>query len=101
MWTSAFDGPDADGRWHSVDWYLDLVDRVDAPLELVDVDELFDARAVGLLTTAECERAVAAATRALTGAAAAGSLQDWLDAQVGEPLTWRDTSRPTVPDSDE
>lgn len=85
-----FLGPDDAGCWHSVDWYLDLVDVPGTDLELIDVDEVFEAHAAGLLTTAEAVDAVAISTRALTGAAAAGNVQDWLDAQVGEQLTWLD-----------
>ncbi|GAA4679694.1 DUF402 domain-containing protein [Gordonia humi] len=85
-----FHGPDEHGRWHSVDWYLDLVDEADRPLQLIDVDEIFAAHAVGLLTTAECEEAVSISARALTGATAAGDVSAWLDAQVGEHLTWLD-----------
>lgn len=87
-----FSGPDADGRWHSVDWYLDLVDEVGSPLALIDVDEIFQAHAAGLLSTAECERAVDVSATALAGAARAGGVQSWLDEQVGEPLTWLDGS---------
>lgn len=85
-----FNGPDADGRWHAVDWYLDLVDTAGSPLELVDVDELFEAHHVGFLTTAEATEAVAIATRALTGAAEHGDdVQAWLDAAVGGTVFWR------------
>lgn len=86
-----FTGPDADGRWHATDWYLDLVDVVGRPLELIDVDEVFDAHADGYLTTAQCELAVQIATRTLVGAAErAHDVQGWLDDAVGEPVTWRD-----------
>lgn len=85
-----FSGPDSDGRWHGVDWYLDLVDVPGRPLELVDVDELFEAHAAGLVTTAEATEATGIAVGTLTGAAAVANVQDWLDAGVGEPLTWLD-----------
>ncbi|MFT4200146.1 DUF402 domain-containing protein [Gordonia sp. (in: high G+C Gram-positive bacteria)] len=86
-----FTGPDDEGRWHATDWYLDLVDVTGRPLELVDVDELFDAQAAGHLTVDQCTRAVETAVRALTGAARHGDdVQAWLDEQVGEPLTWLD-----------
>lgn len=85
-----FDGPDEDGRWHAEDWYLDLVDVPGRPLELVDVDELFDAHAAGYLTTQECDQAIAIATRTLLGAARHGDdVQAWLDAEVGTELRWR------------
>ncbi|MFT3715371.1 MAG: DUF402 domain-containing protein [Gordonia sp. (in: high G+C Gram-positive bacteria)] len=86
-----FGGPDPDGRWHSVDWYLDLVDVPGTPLELIDVDELFEAHAAGFLTTAEATEATEIAARALVGAAEHGQIQTWLDEQVGEPLTWKDS----------
>lgn len=85
-----FSGPDVDSRWHAVDWYLDLVDRPGEPLELIDVDELFDAHAAGFVTPAEAEDAVRIASTAMIGAATAGNIQPWLDAQVGERLTWLD-----------
>lgn len=86
-----FHGPDADGRWHAEDWYLDLVDVPGEPLELVDVDELFDAHAGGLLSTTDCEEAVHIARRALVGAAEHGhDVQAWLDACAGGTVTWRD-----------
>ncbi|MFT3662125.1 MAG: DUF402 domain-containing protein [Gordonia sp. (in: high G+C Gram-positive bacteria)] len=85
-----FHGPDDDGRWHAVDWYLDLVDAPGSPLALIDVDELFEAHAAGLVTTAEATEATEIAAQALIGAAVAGDVQSWLDAQVGERLTWLD-----------
>ncbi|MFW0791556.1 DUF402 domain-containing protein [Gordonia sp. CPCC 205333] len=86
-----FTGPDAEGRWHSEDWYLDLVDLPGSPLDLIDIDEIFDARVAGLLTTLQCEQAVLIATRALVGAAAHDDdVQAWLDAEVGEKMTWLD-----------
>lgn len=86
-----FDWPDAAGRWHAQDWYLDLVDVPGSPLELIDVDEIFDAHTAGLLTTAQCEEAIAISTRALVGAAThAHDAQAWLDAEVGDRMTWLD-----------
>lgn len=99
-----FHGPDDAGRWHATDWYLDLLDTPPQPLELIDVDELFDACSAGLVSTADAQEAVLVATRALVGAANHDhKVQDWLDAQVGEPLTWLDSpgrgglTRPSPP----
>jgi len=86
----AFSGPDADERWHAVDWYLDLVDNPGEPMELIDVDELFAAHAAGLLSTADCEDAIRIANTALVGAAQAGGVQEWLDRQVGDRMRWLD-----------
>ncbi|MBT0565178.1 DUF402 domain-containing protein [Williamsia sp. CHRR-6] len=85
-----FEGPDPAGRWHAIDWYLDLIDVPGAPLELVDVDELFDAHRAGLLDRGDAIRAVQLATDALVGAARHGDVESWL-ATVGCPLTWRDS----------
>lgn len=84
-----FSGPDEQGRWHAEDWYLDLVDRPGSPLQLVDVDELFEAHLAGHLRTDQCEKAVTTATSALAGAAADNDdVESWL-ADCGAPLTWR------------
>jgi len=84
-----FHRPDAQGRWHATDWYLDLVDVVGRPLELIDIDEVFDAHTAGYLPTAHCERAVQIAARALVGAAEHDhDVQAWLDSAVGAPVTW-------------
>ncbi|UQE77062.1 DUF402 domain-containing protein [Gordonia sp. PP30] len=85
-----FSGPDDDGRWHAVDWYLDLVDVPGTPLALIDVDELFEAHAAGLVTTGEATSATEIAVRALAGAARTGGIQDWLDEQAGERMRWLD-----------
>lgn len=85
-----FSGPDDTGRWHSVDWYLDLVDVPGSPLDLIDIDEIFQAHTTGLLPLDDAIEAVAISARTLTGAAAAGNVQDWLDSQVGDRLTWLD-----------
>lgn len=85
-----FSRADGAGRWHATDWYLDLVDVPGRPLDLIDVDELFEAHAAGLLTTAEATEAVEIAQRALVGATRCGAIQEWLDAQAGEPLHWLD-----------
>ncbi|AZG43844.1 DUF402 domain-containing protein [Gordonia insulae] len=86
-----FTGPDDHGRWHAEDWYLDLVDVPGLPLHLIDVDELFEAHTAGLLGTAECEEAVAIATRALVGAAEHGhNVQGWLDEAAGGAVYFRD-----------
>ncbi|MDL9938188.1 DUF402 domain-containing protein [Gordonia sp. ABSL1-1] len=84
-----FGGPDDHGRWHAEDWYLDLVDVPGRPLELVDVDELFEAHHAGLLGLPDCEAAVTIATRALVGAAEyRHDVQAWLDASAGGEVFW-------------
>lgn len=86
-----FSGPEDAGRWHAVDWYLDLIDIPGQPLRLDDVDELFDAQRAGLLDRTDAVEAVEIASRTLVGAAEHGhDVQAWLDARVGEPLRWAD-----------
>ncbi|MCF3938343.1 DUF402 domain-containing protein [Gordonia tangerina] len=86
-----FSGPDEHGRWHAEDWYLDLVDVPGKPLELLDVDELLDARVAGYLGAEACEQAIMSATRALVGAAERQhDVQAWLDAAAGGPVFFRD-----------
>ncbi|WP_018179773.1 DUF402 domain-containing protein [Jongsikchunia kroppenstedtii] len=79
------------GVWHTEDWYLDLLDRPDQPLELVDVDELFEAHRAGYLDMDACVRAVEIATQTLAGAATHGDVMSWL-AACEAPLTWIDPS---------
>ncbi len=75
--------------WHTVDWYLDLVEHPGRPVELIDVDELLAASAAELLSAADSERAIQAAARAIAGTAAHGHDVDaWLAAE-GAPITWR------------
>lgn len=85
-----FAGPDADGRWHAVDWYLDLVDVPGRPLALLDVDELLDAHRDGHLDLADATAAVEIATTTLAGVAAAGHDVDRWFVEQGCPLRWRD-----------
>ncbi len=85
-----FSGPDEHGRWHSVDWYLDLVDVPGRPLELLDVDELLDAHRVGHLDLADATAAVRIATSTLAGVAATGHDVDRWFVEQGCPLRWAD-----------
>ncbi len=87
-----FVGPDERGRWYAEDWYLDLVDVPGSPLELIDVDEIFEAHRCGLLDNTRCVEAVEIATRALVGGAAAhgNDVQAWLDDTAGGVVFFRD-----------
>jgi uncharacterized protein len=72
-----------------VDHYLDIVIRTGRDAELIDVDELFDARAADLVITEEATLAVDNAVRALDGLARHRyDLGAWL-ASVGMPISWR------------
>ncbi|MGJ0120966.1 DUF402 domain-containing protein [Williamsia sp. MIQD14] len=85
-----FTGPDAAGRWHAEDWYLDLVDVPGTPLELIDVDELVEAHAAGLLSAGDTVRAFEIATAALVGAAERDHDVDRWFVESGAPLSWPD-----------
>jgi len=79
-------GPD---RWETEDHYLDLVVRTGRGTELVDVDELFEAHARGLVTPETAEAALQSAVRAIDGLAAHGhDLNAWLSG-LDVNLTWR------------
>lgn len=81
-----------DGVWETEDWYLDLLDHHEGPLELVDTDELFEAHQAGYLSLTTCVDAVDIATRTIAGAAQhGGDVLRWLTA-AGAPLTWIDPS---------
>jgi predicted RNA-binding protein associated with RNAse of E/G family len=76
--------------WTSVDHYLDIVVRRGRDIELLDVDELLDARVLGLLDSDTCERAIHRATTAVDGIARHDhDLDAWLTS-LGMPTTWRD-----------
>ncbi len=74
--------------WRSVDHYLDLVVRTGTDTELLDVDELLEATAAGLLAPDTAQRAVHRMTVAVDGLAAHGhDLDRWLTS-LGMPVTW-------------
>ncbi|MDP9168064.1 MAG: DUF402 domain-containing protein [Actinomycetota bacterium] len=79
-----------DGQiWHTEDHYLDLVVRTGAGVELIDVEELFDAVEQGLLTPATADRATQTAVAAIDGLARHDyDLGRWL-ASHEMALTWR------------
>lgn len=84
-------GPIAMGAdcWHTEDHYIDLVVKTGCRTDIVDVDELFEAHRLGMLTTAAAETAVRTAAQALVGLAAHGhDLGAWL-ASAGVQVGWR------------
>jgi predicted RNA-binding protein associated with RNAse of E/G family len=79
-------GPD---RWETEDHYLDLVVRTGRGTDLVDVDELLEAHAHGLVSTETAEAALQSAVRAVGGLAAHGhDLNAWLSS-LDVHVTWR------------
>ncbi|MBY6411256.1 DUF402 domain-containing protein [Rhodococcus sp. BP-252] len=75
--------------WTSTDHYLDVVVRTGRGFDLLDVDELLDARCAGLLDGATSERAMHRAVTAVDGLARFDyDLDAWL-ASLGMPTTWR------------
>lgn len=75
--------------WKSEDHYLDVVVRTGRGLELLDVDELFDAVRADMLDQHRAEKAVARAVTAIDGIAAHGhDLLAWLTS-IGRPITFR------------
>ena len=75
--------------WHAEDHYLDLVLRTGSSVELIDVDELFEAVQQGLVTTETASIAVQTAVVAVDGLARNDyDLGRWL-AENEMVLTWR------------
>ena len=75
--------------WSTEDHYLDLVVRTSRDVELIDVDELFTAVRLGLLTPETAERAVQNAASAIDGLARHDyDLGRWL-ATLEMALTWQ------------
>ena len=75
--------------WTSVDHYLDIVVRTGKDLELLDVDELLDARIAGHLSSDDAETAIRRSSAAIDGIAAHGYDMDAWFASLGMPTTWR------------
>ncbi|MDF0528694.1 DUF402 domain-containing protein [Tsukamurella sp. 8F] len=74
--------------WHTEDWYLDLVEHPGRPIELVDVDELLEAAAAGLVSITDAETAIRVAAEASSGITLHGhSVDAWLAAS-GAPVAW-------------
>jgi len=77
------------GIWSTEDHYLDLVVRTGADVALVDVDELFSAVQLGMLTPEVGESAVRTAAAAIDGLARHDyHLGRWLETHE-MTLTWR------------
>ncbi len=75
--------------WHAEDHYLDLVLRAGSAVELIDVDELFEAVQQGLVTPEAASAAVQTAVTAIDGLARHEyDLGRWL-ADHEMALTWR------------
>ena len=75
--------------WQTEDHYLDLVVRSGAGVELIDVDELFEAVRQDLVTPETAEAAVQTAVAAIDGLARHGyDVGRWL-ADHEMALTWR------------
>lgn len=79
-----------DGQvWRTEDHYLDLVVRTGSGVDLLDVDELFEAVSAGLVTPENATAAVRTAAFAIDGLAANGyDVDGWL-ANHEMALTWR------------
>lgn len=76
------------GVWTSEDHYVDLVVRTGRDTEVLDVDELLEAHAAGLLDPGTVQRAVERTTTAVDGIATHGhDLGAWL-ASLGHHLSW-------------
>lgn len=78
--------------WKAVDHYLDLVVRTGRDVELLDVDELIEARVAGLISTEDAHRAVEQAFVTADGIARNGyDLEAWLSSN-GMQVSWAPTA---------
>lgn len=78
------DGP----TWRTEDHYVDLVVRTGERTDVLDLDELTEAVAAGLLDARSAARALGTSHRTLAGLAAHGhDLERWLGT-YGVTLTW-------------
>ena len=76
-------------RWETEDHYIDLVVRTGRGTDMVDVNELFEAHAHGLVTPETAEAALLSAVAAVDGLAAHGhDLNAWLSS-LDVHVTWR------------
>lgn len=76
-------------QWTSVDHYLDISVRTGRGYDLLDVDELFDARVAGHLDTPTAEVALTRSITAIEGLLRHNyDVNAWL-ASVGMPIHWR------------
>jgi hypothetical protein len=76
-------------RWETEDHYIDLVVRTGRGTDMVDVNELFEARAHGLVTPETAEAALLSAVAAVDGLSAHGhDLNAWLSS-LDVHVTWR------------
>lgn len=75
-------------RWHTEDWYLDLIEHPGRPVELLDVDELLAAQAAGLIEPADAEQAIRVAAQVAGSITFHGhSVDTWLGAH-DFPIDW-------------
>ncbi|MEJ5927476.1 DUF402 domain-containing protein [Corynebacterium sp. H128] len=78
----------SDEKWHTRDYYVDLISVTGEPVEVVDIDELAAATSAGIITADEAEKAIETTLSAVDGITRAGDdAMGWLTAR-GIELSW-------------
>lgn len=76
--------------WHTRDLYVDIVSLTGQQVDVLDIDELAEATAEGLISAEDAEHAIEATLRAVEGITRHNdNVLAWLDA-VNLPISWAD-----------
>ena len=76
--------------WHTRDLYVDIVSLTGQQVDVLDIDELAEATAEGLISAEDAEQAIEAMLRAVEGITRHNdNVLAWLDA-VNIPISWAD-----------
>lgn len=76
--------------WHTRDLYVDIVSLTGQQVDVLDIDELAEATAEGLISAEDAEQAIEATLRAVEGITRHNdSVLAWLDA-LNIPISWAD-----------
>lgn len=76
--------------WHTRDLYVDIVSLTGQQVDVLDIDELAEATAEGLISAEDAEHAIEATLRAVEGITRHNdNVLAWLEA-VNIPISWAD-----------
>ncbi|WP_448859149.1 DUF402 domain-containing protein, partial [Corynebacterium propinquum] len=76
--------------WHTRDLYVDIVSLTGKQVDVLDIDELAEATAEGLISAEDAEHAIEATLRAVEGITRHDdNVLAWLDS-LNIPISWAD-----------
>lgn len=76
--------------WHTRDLYVDIVSLTGQQVDVLDIDELAEATAEGLISAEDAEQAIEATLRAVEGITRHNdNVLTWLDT-LNIPISWAD-----------